>query len=121
MKINKFLNFIIMTSLKNSVQLIGRLGNEPQIKTFDSGKKMASFSLATNEKYTNNKGEKVEDTQWHNIVVWGKKVELVESYLNKGSEIAMEGKLVNKSYEKDGETRYTTEINLNELYMIGKR
>jgi len=110
-----------MTSLKNSVQLIGRLGNEPQIKTFESGKKMATFSIATNEKYTNNKGEKVEDTQWHNVVVWGKKVEIVENYLVKGSEIALEGKLVNKSYEKNGETRYSTEINLNELYMIGKK
>lgn len=110
-----------MTSLKNSVQLIGRLGNDPEVRSFDSGKRMATFSLATNEKYTNNKGEKVEDTQWHNIVVWGKKVDVVENYLNKGSEVAIEGKLINRSYEKDGVTKYVTEINLNELLMMGKK
>ncbi|MEM9896773.1 MAG: single-stranded DNA-binding protein [Bacteroidota bacterium] len=108
-----------MTSLKNSVQLIGRLGNTPEVRTFESGKKMASFSLATNETYYNNQGEKVQDTQWHNIVVWGKKVEIVESYLEKGSEIAMEGKLINRSYEKGGEKKYITEINMNELLMMG--
>jgi single-strand DNA-binding protein len=108
-----------MTSLKNSVQLIGRLGNDPEVKNFDSGKKLASFSLATNDKYTNNKGEKIEETMWHNIVVWGKKADIVESYLKKGAEIAMEGKLINRSYEKDGEKKYITEISLNELYMIG--
>ncbi len=110
-----------MTSLKNSVQLIGRLGNEPEVRTFDSGKKMATFSLATNETYYNNKGEKVDDTQWHNVVVWGKKVDLVENYLKKGSEIALEGKLINRSYEKDGIKKYVTEINMNELLMMGKR
>jgi single-strand DNA-binding protein len=110
-----------MSTLKNSVQLIGRLGNDPQIKSFESGKKMASFSIATNEVYYNNKGEKVEDTQWHNVVVWGKKVDIVENYLKKGSEIAMEGKLVNRSYEKDGQKRYLTEISLNELQMLGTK
>lgn len=110
-----------MTSLRNSVQLIGRLGNDPEIRTFDSGKKMASFSLATNEIYYNSEGEKVEDTQWHNIVVWGKKVDVAENYLKKGSEIACEGKLINRSYEKDGVRKYITEISLNELLMLGKK
>ena len=110
-----------MKSLKNSVQLIGRLGDDPEVRTFDSGKKMASFSLATNETYYNNKGEKVTDTQWHNVVVWGKKVDVVENYLKKGSEIAMEGKLINRSYEKDGNRKYITEISLNELLMMGKK
>ncbi|MFT6867817.1 MAG: single-strand DNA-binding protein [Cyclobacteriaceae bacterium] len=110
-----------MTSLKNSVHLIGRLGNDPEIKSFDSGKKMATFSLATNETYLNNKGEKVEDTQWHNIVLWGKKVDVVEKYLKKGSEIAVEGKLINRSYEKDGTKKYITEINLNELLMLDRK
>ncbi len=110
-----------MTTLKNNVQLIGRLGNAPEIRTFESGKKMATFSLATNEQYYNHAGEKVEDTQWHNIVVWGKKVEIVEKFLSKGSEIAMQGKLINRSYEKDGITKYLTEISLNELLMLGKR
>ena len=108
-----------MTTLKNSVQLIGRLGNEPQVRTFESGKKMATFSLATNDSYTNAQGEKVEDTQWHNIVVWGKKVDVVENYLQKGKEIALTGKLINRSYEKEGETKYITEINMNELLMMG--
>jgi single-strand DNA-binding protein len=110
-----------MTSLKNSVHLIGRLGNDPEIRTFDSGKKMASISLATNETYYNNKGEKVEDTQWHNLVAWGKKADLAEKYLKKGSEIAVEGKLLNRSYEKDGAKKYITEISLNEILMLDKR
>lgn len=108
-------------TLRNSVHLIGRLGNDPQIRDFESGKKMASFSLATNENYTNNKGDKVEDTQWHNIIVWGKKVEVVENYLKKGSEIALEGKLLNRSYEKDGVKKYVTEISLNEMLMLDKK
>ena len=108
-----------MTSLKNSVQLIGRLGNEPEVRTFESGKKMATFSLATNDVYYNNEGEKVQDTQWHNIVVWGKKVDVVENYLKKGSEIALSGKLINRSYEKDGEKKYITEISMSELLMLG--
>ena len=110
-----------MTSLKNSVQLIGRLGNEPTVRNFESGKKMASFSMATNETYTNNKGEKVEETQWHNIVVWGKKAETVEKYLRKGSEVAIEGRLINRSYEKEGEKKYITEINLNDFLMLDKK
>ena len=110
-----------MTTLKNSVQLIGRLGNEPEIRSFESGKKMATFSLATNETYYNNKGEKVEDTQWHNIVVWGKKSDVVEKYLKKGSEVALEGKLINRSYEKDGVKKFISEISLNELLMIDKK
>ncbi len=110
-----------MKSLKNSVQLIGRLGNNPEVRTFDSGRKMASFSLATNESYYNQEGDKVTDTQWHNVVVWGKKADVVENYLKKGSEIAMEGKLINRSYEKDGEKKYITEISMNELLMMGKK
>jgi single-strand DNA-binding protein len=110
-----------MSTLKNKVQLIGRLGNDPEVRNFESGKTMATFSLATNEVYFNNKGEKVEDTQWHNIVAWGKKVSIIESYLKKGSEIAIEGKLINRKYEKEGETRHVTEISLNELLMMDKK
>ena len=110
-----------MTNIKNHVQLIGRLGNEPQIKIFDSGKRMATFSLATNESYRNNKGEMIKDTQWHNIVIWGKKVDVVENYLKKGSEVAVQGKLVNRSYESNGEKKYVTEISLNELLMLDKK
>ncbi|UXX81235.1 single-stranded DNA-binding protein [Reichenbachiella carrageenanivorans] len=110
-----------MTTLKNNVQLIGRLGNDPELRTFDSGKRMTSFSMATNETYYNNSGEKVTDTQWHNIVAWGKKAEIIDGYLKKGSEIALQGKLVNRKYEKDGVTKYITEINLNELLMLDKK
>ena len=108
-----------MNSLRNNVQLIGRLGNDPEIHSFESGKKKAMFSLATNETYYNNKGEKVTDTQWHNVIVWGKKADIVENYLKKGAEIALSGKLINRSYEVDGTKRYVTEISLNELLMMG--
>jgi len=111
--------FSIMTTLRNSVQLIGRLGKEPEVRTFDSGKKMATFSLATSETYYNNQGEKVQETQWHNVVVWGKKVDVIEKYLHKGNEIALQGKIQTRSYEKEGEKRYVTEINLNDLLMLG--
>ena len=110
-----------MNALRNNVQLIGRLGNDPQVKDFDSGKRMATFSLATNDVYYNNKGEKVEDTQWHNIVVWGKKTEVVENYLHKGSEVALQGKLINRSYDKEGEKKYITEVVMNEMLMMDKK
>ncbi|MGB3465754.1 MAG: single-stranded DNA-binding protein [Cyclobacteriaceae bacterium] len=109
-----------MNYLKNNVQLIGRLGNAPEVRLFDSGKRMATFSLATNDTYRNNKGERVEDTQWHNIVVWGKKVDIVEKYLDRGSEVAVTGKLSYRSYEVEGERRFSTEINVQELLMMSK-
>ncbi|MFN8342050.1 MAG: single-stranded DNA-binding protein [Cyclobacteriaceae bacterium] len=108
-----------MQSMRNSVQLIGRLGQDPDVKTF--GDKMkASFSIATNDTYKNNNGEKVEDTQWHNVVVWGKLAEVAGKYLHKGSEVAVEGKLTHRDYQtKEGEKRYITEINVNDLVLIG--
>ncbi|MCG2460158.1 single-stranded DNA-binding protein [Flavobacteriaceae bacterium F89] len=110
-----------MNALRNKVQLIGHLGNDPEIVNLESGTKLAKFSIATNETYKNAKGEKVEDTQWHNIVAWGKTAEIVESYLTKGKEVAIEGKLTNRAYEtKTGEKRYYTEIKCNELLMLGK-
>ncbi|MDY7396637.1 single-stranded DNA-binding protein [Aureibaculum sp. 2210JD6-5] len=110
-----------MNALKNKVQLIGNLGNNPEIMTFDSGKKKASFTIATNEHYKNVKGEKVTDTQWHNLVAWNKTAEIIEKYLVKGSEVAIEGKLTSRSYEdKDGNKKYITEIVVNELLMLGK-
>ena len=110
-----------MNALKNRVQLIGNLGNDPEIINLDGGKKLARFSVATNETYKNAAGEKVTDTQWHNVVAWGKTAEIVENYLTKGKEIALEGKLVNRSYEtKEGEKKYITEVNCNEILMLGK-
>lgn len=110
-----------MTTLRNTVQLIGNVGNAPEIVTLESGKKLAKFSLATNETYKNAKGEKVTDTQWHNIVAWGKTAELVENYVPKGKEVGIEGKLTSRSYEdKEGVKRYVTEIVCNELLLLGK-
>jgi len=109
-----------MYALKNKVQLIGNLGNAPEVKTLESGKKMARFSVATNEVYRNAKGDKVTETQWHNLVAWGKVAEIVEKFLSKGKEVAIEGKLINRTYnDKDGVKKYITEIQVNELLMLG--
>ena len=109
-----------MNNLRNKVQLIGNLGMNPEIKTLDSGKKLAKFSIATNESYKNAKGEKIEDTQWHNLIAWGKTADIIEKYLEKGNEVAVEGKLTNRSYDdKDGNKRYITEIVVNEILMLG--
>ncbi len=112
----------IMYALKNKVQLIGNLGGAPEVKNTESGKKLARFSIATNEVYNNAKGEKVKETTWHNLVAWGKVAEIVEKYLNKGSEVAIEGKLINRSYtDKDGVKKYITEVQVNELLMLGSK
>lgn len=111
-----------MYALKNKVQLIGNLGNAPEIKTLESGKKMARFSVATNESYRNARGEKVIETQWHNLVAWGKIAEIVEKYVSKGKEVAIEGKLINRSYnDKEGNKKYITEIQVNELLLLGAK
>ncbi len=108
-----------MKSLRNSVQLIGRLGKDPEVKVFGDTKKV-SFSIATSDKYKNQKGEKVEDTQWHNVVIWGKLAGVAEQYLKKGQEICIEGRLVHRDYETDkGEKRHITEINVNDFVMLG--
>lgn len=87
-----------MKSLRNSVTLIGRLGKDPEVKTFEKTKK-ASFTIATNDSYKNAKGEKVDDVQWHNVVIWGKLADVAGKYLKKGSEVCVEGKLVHRAYE----------------------
>lgn len=111
-----------MYALKNKVQLIGNLGNAPEVRTLDGGKKMARFSVATNESYRNAKGEKITETQWHNLVAWGKVAEIVEKYLSKGKEVMIEGKLVNRSYnDKDGNKKYITEVQVNEILMLGEK
>ena len=115
-------NFKTMYALKNKVQLIGNLGAKPEIKDTENGKKLAQFNIATSESYRNAKGEKVTETQWHRIVAWGKLAEIAEKYLDKGKEVAIEGKLVNRSYtDKDGNKKYITEIQLNELLMLGAK
>lgn len=108
-----------MSNLRNKVQLIGHLGKAPEIVNFENGNKLAKFSMATNEFYRNAKGEKVTDTQWHNVIVWGKTADFVEKYVQKGNEVAVEGKLINRSYnDKEGVTRYRTEINVSELVLL---
>ena len=107
--------------MKNKVQLIGNVGNNPEIKTFDGGKKLVSFTLATNESYKNDKGEKVEQTEWHRISAWGNTAEIIEKFVTKGREIAIEGKLTHRSYDdKNGEKRYITEVVANEVLLLGK-
>lgn len=109
-----------MYALKNKVQLIGNLGNAPEVRSIESGKKLARFSIATNETYVNARGEKVKETQWHNLVAWGKVAEIVEKYLAKGSEVVVEGKLINRNYtDKEGNKKYVTEVEVSELLMIG--
>ncbi len=111
-----------MKSLKNSIQLFGNLGMNPEVKTLSNGKKVTTLSLATTETYKNAKGERMKDTQWHKVVAWGKLAELMETYLKKGSEVAIEGKLVYKNYQdKNGVTKYFSEIVANEMIMIGRK
>ncbi|MBS1745301.1 MAG: single-stranded DNA-binding protein [Bacteroidetes bacterium] len=111
-----------MYALKNKVQLIGNIGNNPEIRTIESGKKMARFSVATNEVYRSANGEKVTETQWHNLVAWGKVAEIAEQYLSKGNEVAIEGKLVNRSYnDKEGVKKYITEVYVNEILLLGDK
>lgn len=111
-----------MKSLRNSVQLIGNLGKDPEVKVFDKSQK-AAFSLATTDSYRNAKGETVKDTQWHNVIIWGKLADVAGKYLKKGSQVAVEGKLIHRVYETDkGEKKYITEINVNDLVMLdGKK
>jgi len=109
-----------MNALKNKVQLIGHLGKDPEILTLESGKKLAKFSLATNEVYKNAEGEKVTQTDWHNLIAWNKTAEIIEKYVTKGKEVAIEGKLTTRNYDdKDGNKRYVTEVVVNELLMLG--
>lgn len=110
-----------MNALKNKVQLIGRLGQDPEIVTFNDGNKMAKFSLATDDSYKDKNGNKVERAYWHNIVVKNGLVKVVEDYVTKGQEIAIEGKLTNRTWEdKEGYKRYVTEVICNELLMLSK-
>jgi single-strand DNA-binding protein len=109
-----------MNTLKNSVRLVGNLGMDPEVKSFDNNRKLAKISIATNETYKNDKGEKITDTQWHNLILWGAQANLAEDLLKKGDEIAIEGKLASRSYvDKDGNKRYVTEVVVNEFLKVG--
>lgn len=111
-----------MSTLKNHVQLMGNVGQEPTITNLESGKKVARFSIATNEHYKNNKGEKVQSTDWHTVVAWGKTAEIIEKYVGKGKELALTGKLRTRTYTTDdGNQRYVTEVEANEILLLGNK
>lgn len=108
-----------MRNLKNRVNLIGNLGMDPEIKKLENGSSLAKFSLATSDSYKNKDGEKVKETQWHNLVAWGNTAQFAEKYLKKGQEIAVEGKLTHRTYENsEGEKQYITEVVVNEIQML---
>ncbi len=111
-----------MNAIQKKVQLIGNLGVAPEVKSFENGKKLAKFSLATNESYKNDKGEKIKNTQWHNLIAWGNTADYIEKYLKKGMEVAIDGKLSNRNYtDKDGVKRYITEVQVNEVLILKNR
>ena len=111
-----------MYTLRNKVQLIGNLGNTPEVKTTENGKKLCRFSIATNESYRNTQGDKVTETTWHQLIAWGAIAEIAEKYLDKGSEVAIEGKLINRNYtDKEGTKRFVTEIQVNELLLLSSK
>ena len=107
--------------MKNLVQLIGHVGQDPEIKNLEAGKKLANISIATNEVYYRDNGDKVEKTEWHRVTAWGKVADIIEKHVTKGKEIAIEGKLTHRSYDdKDGNKRYVTEIVANEILLLSK-
>ncbi|WP_143961669.1 single-stranded DNA-binding protein [Litoribacter populi] len=106
----------------NSVKLIGRLGAKPEVKTFENNRKVARLSLATNESYKTSKGEFATETNWHNVVVWGKQAETLESNADKGTEVSVEGRMVTRSYnDKDGVKKWITEVIANEVAIVEKK
>ena len=111
-----------MNNLRNRVQLIGHVGNDPEIKTFEGGRKLATITLATNDHYKNAQGEKVEQTEWHRLTAWGTTADLIEKLVTKGKEIAIDGKLMHRTYDdKNGEKRFITEVAINEFMLLGKQ
>jgi len=109
-----------MNALRNRVLLIGHVGQDPEINNFDNDRKRANFNFATTEIYKNEKGEKVEETQWHRVIAWGKTADIVEKFVGKGKELAIDGKLVHRNYDdKNGDKKYITEIIAHELLMLG--
>ncbi len=106
----------------NKVILIGNLGKDPEVRTLESGAKVANFSLATTESYRNKNGEKVDVTEWHNIVLWRGLADVADNYLKKGNQVYVEGKIRTRSWDdKDGNKRYTTEILGDNMTMLGGR
>ncbi len=110
-----------MNAIKNQVQLIGRVGNDPELRSFANGGKMLKLSLATHEIYKDSNGERIEKTQWHTILAWGKTAEHMTRHINKGDQIAISGKLVHRSYEgQDGIKRFITEVVVQEFMLLSQ-
>ncbi|KAF2507443.1 single-stranded DNA-binding protein [Flavobacterium foetidum] len=108
-----------MNAMKNRVQLIGNVGNDPEIKTLESGKKLAHLTIATHDVYKNEKGDKVEQTEWHRVTAWGKTAEIIEKFVTKGKEVVIDGKLTHRTYDdKNGEKKYITEVVVNEILLL---
>lgn len=111
-----------MSTLRNSVQLIGRLGADPEKTTYGENKSRVRFSLATNDYFRDKDGERQEETQWHNIVAFGKTAEIAEKYLKKGDEVALGGKITYRSWDdKEGNKHYITEVILSDLLLLGDK
>ncbi len=111
-----------MNTLKNKVSLVGRLGAEPEVFTFENGKSLARFNLATNENYKGKDGQWHEVTQWHTVNAWGRIAERVKKALSKGQEVIVEGKLVHQNYEsKTGEKRFNTVIEASEFLILSPK
>ena len=111
-----------MNTLRNKVQLIGHLGADPEVKNLENGNALAKMRVATNQTYKNAQGERITDTQWHNVIAWGKTAEIAGKYLNKGSEVMVEGRLTYREYTgTDGQKRNTTEIVVSELMLMDKK
>lgn len=109
-----------MSALRNRVQLIGRLGQDPEIRTLEGGKRVARFSMATNENYRNAEGARIEETTWHSIVAWNGLADLSSRFLAKGREVCLEGRIAYRSYtDKNGVQKNTTEIIATDLVLLG--
>lgn len=118
----KFQSLFKTSTMTNKVQLIGHLGADPEMKTMEGGRKLAKINIATNETYTNSKGEKITETQWHNVIAWGKTAEIAEKIFTKGMQVLIDGKLVNRSFtDKDGNKKYVTEVQANEVLAFSKK
>jgi single-strand DNA-binding protein len=110
-----------MNTLRNSVRLVGNLGMDPEVRALDNDRKMARVSIAVNESYKNDKGERITDTQWHSLVMWGNQAKFAQDYLKKGDEVAIEGRLSSRSYtDKDGNKRYVTEVVVNDFLKMSR-
>lgn len=108
--------------MKNRVQLIGKVGQEPEVKTINGDRKVANITIATHDFYYNEKGDKVEQTEWHRVTAWGKSAEIIEKFVVKGKEIGIEGKLTHRSYDdKEGNKKYITEIVASEVLLLGNK